>query len=48
MLQMTFKEGNASNIADIFMRLYEKPKSESSLQKRINFANLLNFNNKEK
>lgn len=47
MLQMTFKEGNASNIADIFMRLYEKPKSESSLQKRINFANLLNFNNKE-
>ena len=40
-LRLTFQSGNASNIADIFMRLYERPKSESSLQKRIDFANKL-------
>ncbi|MEL0115227.1 MAG: phage tail tip lysozyme [Gammaproteobacteria bacterium] len=41
MLRLTFESGNATNIADIFMRLYERPKSESSLQKRIDFANKL-------
>ena len=40
-LRLTFQSGNATNIADIFMRLYERPKSESSLQKRIDFANKL-------
>ncbi|MEK9907204.1 MAG: phage tail tip lysozyme, partial [Gammaproteobacteria bacterium] len=41
MLRLTFESGNATNIADIFMRLYERPKSESSLKDRIDFANKL-------
>jgi hypothetical protein len=47
MLQMTFEGGDATNIADIFMRLYEKPKSDESLEKRIKFANSLNFDREE-
>ena len=46
MLRLTFSSGNASNIADIFMQLYERPESDSSLKKRVDFAKSL-FN-KEK
>jgi hypothetical protein len=44
MLRLTFSSGDAGNIADVFARIYEKPKNESSLQKRINFAKKLKFN----
>lgn len=46
-LRLTFLGANATNIAEIFMRLYENPKSDKSLNKRIEFANKL-FNNKKK
>ena len=46
-LRLTFLGANATNIAEIFMKLYENPKSHKSLNKRIEFANKL-FNNEEK
>ena len=47
MLRLTFSSGNASNIADVFMQLYERPESDSSLKKRVDFAKSL-FNKREK
>ena len=48
MLRLTFSSGNASNIAEVFMDLWEKPKSEKAkLNKRIQFARQL-FNKREK
>ena len=44
MLRLTFSSANASNIADVFAQLYERPASDSSFKKRIDFANSLNFN----
>jgi len=41
MLKLTFSEGNANNIAEIFMRLWERPHNDSSLDDRINFAKKL-------
>ena len=46
-LQLIFSEGNASDIAKMFMERYENPKDKSSLSKRIKFARQL-FNNREK
>jgi hypothetical protein len=43
-LKLIFSKGNASDIAKMFMEKYERPKDKSSLQKRIKFANSLNFN----
>ena len=48
MLRLTFSSGNASNIAEIFMNLWERPKKgKENLDDRIQFAKSL-FNNKEK
>ena len=48
MLRLTFSSGNASNIAEVFMDLWEKPKKgKENLEDRIQFAKSL-FNNKEK
>ena len=44
MLRLTFSSANASNIADVFAQIYERPASDSSFKKRIDFANSLNFN----
>ena len=45
MLKLTFSEGNASNIAEIFMILWERPHNDSSLDDRINFAKKLFVDN---
>ena len=45
MLKLTFSEGNANNIAEIFMRLWERPHNDSSLDDRINFAKKLFVDN---
>jgi len=48
MLRLTFSSGNASNIAEVFMDLWERPKKgKENLEDRIQFAKSL-FNNKEK
>ena len=48
MLRLTFSSCNASNIAEVFMDLCEKPKKgKENLEDRIQFAKSL-FNNKEK
>ena len=47
-LKLIFSQGSASDIAKMFMERYEKPKDKSSLEKRIKFANTLNFNRVEK
>ena len=40
-LQLIFSKGNASDIAEMFMKRYENPKDDSSLAKRIKFAKSL-------
>jgi hypothetical protein len=37
-LKLVFSEGDSSDIAKIFMKLWERPADESSLSKRIKFA----------
>ena len=47
-LKLIFSQGSASDIAKMFMERYENPKDKSSLEKRIKFANTLNFKRVEK